>query len=501
MLKATDEFLSRMNEMFETRKKEIRTTCDETVIKGVRYYVSNSGDDENDGRTPQSAWKTLHKVSSAALLPGDGVFFKRGDLFRGSVTAKTGVTYGAYGVGEKPRFFGWDEDMADPVLWEETDHIHHIWKYKKKILDPGTLVFNHGEAHCRKLIPSYKNLQFVCREDESRPFIIAQEMTKDLDLFWNYDLLLTREPSKGEDFPIPVVRMGNVFPAGDLYLRCDKGNPGERYDSIEAVSIRRAFSVGNATDVTIDNLCIKYVCFGVAGGSRGLTVSNCEFGWIGGNIQTYSGGDPNYPQGGRGSVTRYGNAIEIYGSCENYTVSNCYIYESYDAGITHQAIAHKKVVMRGIRYTDNLIENCVYGIEYFLGQEEGGEESYMEDIVMSGNYIRCSGYGWGQQRHNTDTPALIKGWSYQNTARNFTIHNNIFDRSAYRMLHLVALKDEYCPQMHDNVYIQHKGGMIGQYGGNEVSEPDILFFDEKAEENVATIFRDNNAKIYMINAM
>ena len=108
--------------------------------------------------------------------------------------------------------------------------------------------------------------------------------------------------------------------------------------------------------------------------------------------------------------------------------------------------------MKGIRYTGNLIEECVYGIEYFLDQIGGESESYMEDVVMNDNFIRLSGYGWGQQRHNVDTPALIKGWSYVNTARDYHIYNNIFDRSAYRMLHLVALKDEYCPEMHDNIY-------------------------------------------------
>ena len=76
--------------------------------------------------------------------------------------------------------------------------------------------------------------------------------------------------------------------------------------------------------------------------------------------------------------------------------------------------------------------------------------------------------------------------------------HNIFDRSAYRMLHLVALKDEYCPEMHDNIYIQHKCGMLGQFGGNEEAEPDILIYDEKAEEKIMSVFGDKNAKIYII---
>ena len=131
-----------------------------------------------------------------------------------------------------------------------------------------------------------------------------------------------------------------------------------------------------------------------AGGhSVGLHVTNCEFGWIGGSIQHYFGTDPNYPEGRRGSVTRYGNAIEIYGGCEDYIASNNYIYEVYDAGITHQVTTSTKRIMTGIRYTGNVIEKCVYGIEYFLDQIEGERESYMDDVVMNDNFIRLSGYG------------------------------------------------------------------------------------------------------------
>lgn len=498
MTEATKEFLEQNEQLFEKRKKEIRSTPDQLVITGTTYYVSSTGDDAKDGKTPETAWKTLNKVSNAYLNPGDGVLFKRGDLFRGSVQTRPGVSYGAYGTGEKPKFYGGERSLADPMLWEEVDAAHHIWKYKEKILDAGTLVFNDGEAHSRKLIPSYINMQFVCRNDESKVFDMREEMTQDLDLYWHFDELLTRRPSKGEDFPIPYFCEKSL---GDLYLRCDRGNPGAVFRSVESVARTHMFKVGSNPHVTIDNVCIKYVgMHGVSAGGHvvGLYVTNCEIGWIGGSIQHYFGTDPNYPQGGRGTVTRFGNGIEIYGGCEDYVAANNYIYEVYDAGITHQVSTSKKCTMAGIRYTDNVIEKCVYGIEYFLDQHNGESESLMDDVVMQGNFIRLSGYGWGQQRHNTDTPALIKGWSYTNPARNYTVCGNIFDRSAYRMLHLVALKDASCPEMRDNTFIQHLGGMIGQYGGNEQQEPAILTFDEKAEETIRTVLGDQTAKVYYI---
>ena len=499
MEKMTRELLARYDALFEERKQKILNAKDELVIRGTTYYVSNVGNDDSDGKSPETAWKTLQKVSEANLFPGDGVLFRRGDIFRGTVYVKAGVTYAAFGIGDKPKFYGCEKSLADPALWEEVDAEHHIWKCTEKMLDAGTIVFDGGQEHSRKLIPTYRNGQFVCRYNEAKVFAMAEEMIKDLDLYWHFDAILTNRHSKGEDFPIPDVDANEAY--GTLYLRSDRGNPGEVFDTVEAVARTHMFRVGEAADVKIDNLCIKYVgMHGVAAkiNSKGLHVTNCEMGWIGGSIQNYFGTDPNYPEGGRGSVTRFGNAIEVYGGCEDYVVADNYIYEVYDAGITHQITTNRKVTMTGIRYTGNLIEKCVYGIEYFLDQIEGERESYMENVEMSNNFIRLSGYGWGQQRHNFHTPALIKGWSYINTARNYRIHHNIFDRCAYRMLHLVALKDEYCPKMHDNIYIQHSGGMIGQYGGNEEAEPEILIFDEKAEEKIQRILGEDCPKVYHI---
>ena len=499
MNKATKDFLNEIDALAEARRTAILNAPDKITVKGKTYYVSAAGNDENDGLTPESAWRSLDKVTHAKLSAGDGVLFRRGDLFRGIVYAQAGVTYAAYGEGEKPRFYGWDRSLADPALWTLYDAEHHIWKLNEKILDCGNIVFNGGEYHCYKHIPSYINGRFVCRDDESRVFEMANEMKNDLDMTWFYTERMTEVPTKGQDFPVPFLDESSY---GDLYLRCDRGNPGEVFEEVEAVPRRCMFRVGREPNVTIDNVCIKYVgvhAVAAGGHSVGLHVSNCEIGWIGGTIQNYLGTDPNYPQGGRGTVTRYGNGIEVYGGCEDYVVSDCYIYQCYDAGITHQITTKgNKCVQEGIRYLNNLVEYCVYSIEYFLEKTDGDTESYIRDCEMSGNILRFSGYGWGQQRHNIYTPAHIKGWSYENTASEYSIHNNIFDRAAYRMLHLVAKKQESCPDMYENTYIQHIGLPLGQYGANEVAEPANMVFDETADRRIADVLSDKNAKIYYI---
>ncbi len=500
LITATKQTVAEFDTLTEKRKSEIRNTPDALTITGTCYYVSNEGDDTNDGRSPDTPWKTLAKVGEVAFCEGDAVLFRRGDLFRGGIQiAVPHFTVGAYGEGDKPKFFGAARDLKDPSLWQEIDPAHHIWKWGEKILDAGTIVFNEGERLSIKLIPSYIGGRFVCRDDESKPFVMAEEMVRDLDLYWHFEDKMTTRPSKGEDFPIPDPIGG----MGNLYLRCDSGNPALVFDKVEAISQQVVFRLrSKAAYAHFDNLCVQYAGFAIGAGGpcvTGLHVTNCEMGWIGGQIQHYFGTDPNYPEGKRGSVTRFGNAIEIYGGCNDYVVENCYIYQCYDAGITHQInTCGTPYAMTNIRYANNLIEYCVYGIEYFLDQMNGDTESYMKNVEMCQNIIRHSGYGWGQQRHNTHTPAHIKGWSYTNTASDFSIHHNLFGEANYRMLHLVAQKQESCPVMYENTYLQNEDKPLGQYGGNELAEPPILPFDRKADETIASIFKDQNAKVYLI---
>ena len=497
---ANEQILKEIDSLAARRREEILGRADTATVTGDAYYVSADGDDANDGRTPVRAWRTLARVSEAVLKAGDGVFFRRGDVFRGQLRTCPGVTYAAFGEGAKPCIFGWEENLADPALWEAFDEALHIWKYKKPILDVGTLVFNEGESHSYKLIPSYIGGRFVCREDESRPFDLRREMIRDLDLYWHYEGSFLTTPSRGEDFPIPDVRESY----GELYLRCDRGNPGTVFSSVEALAGRNLIVVGGNENVTVENLCLKYCGRHAIGAGgicvKGLAVRGCEIGWIGGGIQHYCGTDPNYPQGGRGTVTRYGNGVEIYGGCDTYEVSDCYFYEIYDAAITHQVTTGgRHFEMKNVCYRDNLVERCVYSIEYFLDMTEGDTESFMENVEMCGNVLRLSGYGWGQQRHNKHTPAHIKGWSYFNAVKaGYRIHNNVFDRSAYRLLHLVAEEGRFCPEMHGNTYVQYAGGALGQYGGKEAGEPPILLFDGAIDATVSEVLGDRTATVYTV---
>ena len=72
-------------ETIQTSKTQI--VWDEALIPGktytgTAYYVSNQGDDGNDGLSPETAWSTLDRVNQASLEYGDAVFLERGGVWR-----------------------------------------------------------------------------------------------------------------------------------------------------------------------------------------------------------------------------------------------------------------------------------------------------------------------------------------------------------------------------------------------------------------------------------
>ncbi|MBL18496.1 MAG: hypothetical protein CMC82_01530 [Flavobacteriaceae bacterium] len=99
-----------------------------------QYYLSSStGNDNNNGSQTQP-WKTLSKLSNTTLGPGDTVYFKKGDTFRGhyvvngSGTEGNPITFKSYGSGNQPVISGSDHDdgggdYREAILVENEDNM------------------------------------------------------------------------------------------------------------------------------------------------------------------------------------------------------------------------------------------------------------------------------------------------------------------------------------------------------------------------------------------
>lgn len=87
-----------------------------SLLKATDYYVKASGSDSNTGLSDAQAWKTITKVNSewsaGKFIPGDAIYFNKGDTFSGTLTvASSGsslanITIGAYGTGLPPVISG-----------------------------------------------------------------------------------------------------------------------------------------------------------------------------------------------------------------------------------------------------------------------------------------------------------------------------------------------------------------------------------------------------------
>lgn len=470
------------------RITEIRETdSDLSHIKGKNIYVSLNGDDANDGLTEDTPVKTAARANEIANS-GDAILFSRGELRRETFEAKSGITYSSYGNGDKPTFYASPENGADSAKWsldyEDAISGAKIWKYSNEnLLDIGAIVINNGDKVGYKDFPSYKDGQFVLMNDTAVPYDYKVQLDRNLEYFHKAD----------------SIRNGNIITVteavGPLYLRCDEGNPGEIFDSIE-FNIRKNVIQVTGNDVVIDNLRIMYTgSHGIgAQSTSGLTVKNCEIGWIGGSAQKYE------VHGDAARIVRFGNGIEVYGSADRYYVDNCYIYQCYDAGVTHQCGSNgNNVLMQKVEYTNNLITDCVYSFEYFLGASTGqGTQHLGRNILIENNILRRAGFGFGSGRPEADNQRHIRSGTSANNFENFVIKNNVFDRAVFELFQTCTNNVKYLPKMENNIYIQGYNNRLCSYG---LGSGKIIKYTHKVINEIYNIVGDKNGKIYFVESI
>lgn len=481
---ATPEFYVELDKKAEEMKQGILTAKTQVTCNGTAYYVANDGCDENDGKSPENAWKTLARVSDAEeLKEGDAVFFRRGDLFRGTLQAKTGLTYSAYGEGEKPKFYAHYEDVAKPEKWVLYDKENMIWKFSEQVVDIGTIWFNGEEHFAVKKTAFFFEGKYYCREDVNKEFIVSEQLLEDFDIF-------CMAHSELDGNGIPKVQSPNC--KGDLYLRYSGGNPGEVFDTIELSPAKLNIRIGKNHNIVFDNLCVKYGVSGFdANYADGITIKNCEIGCCGGALMTYFKSST-----GKFSPCRWGNGFGQWGDAHNFTMKNNWIYECYDAGITPQIHGRdKRVEMYDIDMSENLIEKCCYSIEVFLSElAPENTDSWWKNVRISNNIMRFAGFGFGRQRPDSEC-SHIKAWDAENPAINFVISDNIFDRSTETLFHL-GFKWGEGMVLRNNTYIQYPSGKFGRYGKNSAKE--LHYFAVRGVDKIAKDnFNDEGGKFYL----
>jgi len=430
-------------------KNTVEATSDSVGSKLLRtYYVDSvSGNDSNSGIFKTSPLKTLDALSKKTLKSGDVVLFKRGSVFRSDKRIKlvSGVSYGAYGSGEKPIFMGSLKNYAE-CDWEDMGD--GIWKLSQTLGGEAGVVTFDG------------NTTFGFRKDS------ISQLLKNGDYYHDY---------KG---------------TGSFYLKLGGKNPSDYFNNIEIGTADYAFfgiyadSNGKyqRENITVNNISFMYYgasCIDLAYCSN-IKIAGCEFRYIGGNYNL-------------SGTTRAGNAITIWNTCDGVTVNNCLFYEIFDAPFTFQG-DDNYATYENISVTNCLIEYTSMNYEFWGTNVQDGV-SVLNDIKFSNNIVRFGGLGFGgiQRKIKTDQ-GVILGWNIKydedDSITDFVISNNIFDTSD---CYIFRTSETLPITFSGNKYYQGKSSFLINWASS------IKAVDQETLEEAIATFDTNASEIKWIN--
>lgn len=450
-LSVTGQYAGLANQRRESIRAA-RTDCTADVT-GTIYYISNDGDDSNDGRSPETAWATPYTAMKKGLKAGDAVLFARGDTWYISMednwgdTSRNlgfldGVNVGAYGDGAKPVLRGDIKEANDPAFWEiyyEKDGVK-IWKAAQEVRDTTVIVFNEGESWAEEVFPwCDENKQYI--NPDGTPFVVEEALKRDLTFCNLLDL-----DKALKDFNSSV----DLYSKGELYLRCDGGNPAEINDIVSVP--QELVGIEIFPHSSICDLDIRYcIMMGTQCTDRGTPkedyhFSNLEISWCGGCLASYmlqEDGHRYQPHIAGGGIGTYSTEL---------TVTDCYfqhcgpmtmILSMHD----HQPTGRPEIVtFKNQRFAGNLFEYCAAPMHWtdLVPMDTPGSKGFLSNLVYEDNILMYTGDGWIYNsilQSNTGGPGSLWLSAVENcmgAADNdgIYIRNNVFFLSQWAMVNL-----------------------------------------------------------------
>ena len=477
---------------------------------GTAYYISNDGNDDNDGLTPETAWQTISKLAQEAggweregvLKPGDAVFFRRGDIFRDQNfhLGTDGLTFSAYGEGEKPIFTTSSENGSGGEKWEliyDDNTGKKIWKFYRDMSDVSRLILNDGEAITTRIYEFYDGNGYISCEATGWWQHEAEGVTL-------LDTLLPLEDSMIED--LTIISRPERFEGwdyidcgvGPLYLRCDSGNPGELYDSIEFTEYAMSPNIYLcASDCVFDN--ISFRCNGKSyiqpdkwKEVQNTVIQNCEFAY-GGCTVTF------YREREDGALVVEVQGDGIYNIVRNTTIQNNYFHDGATSSVTYEGdnFDDKDAVDGYFHYLDN-VSLDTNGIRL---DSTADALKFLDSVKVCGNQVWNTGsMDQGKLIYSEGSLVLMP-----NNYDECVIEDNVFygteNGHAMNALLDIFLYDfegaGYTrPQFGNNTYVQYEDRNFGDFlmQGSEawaMDDPELL-------TKVADLLGDSTSKFYII---
>lgn len=501
----------------ETKIVKSDTFVPGETYTGTAYYLSNDGDDGADGTSPETAWATIDRLNQAELNYGDAVFFRRGDVWRAvQVYTRPGVTYSAYGEGEKPGLYGSVENGGGEdkwSLWYEGDDGSKIWVYYRPMLDCGSIALGENLA-AEKVQPfwngeTYQVLSNLWLTDQTEQAAEEQAALPEFDpaVHLTEDLTFFSQASNGLPDTLPIYLLGWVDTGGreqycltadgPLYLRCDQGNPGELYPDLEFLSPYAPFD-GVQDDVVIDNLSVLYTgrnILSVAPECQGVLVQNCELGWGGGCSASYA----------LDTITGYAAGVQRNGgvggaSSSHNTFRNNYVHETYQEGLgleTAIEFSGRTFDVTDVVVEGNVFYHCSAAMLYFNWDEEANPDHQFRNISFRDNYVFYSAVSnWtdnGEEVHGYTTGSFTIDGGPNMQDGTVEVRDNVFFAAGECLVYIRTYVPEYLPDFEGNCYAQFSDRVFL----SSVSAP--CYWSENVAEGVVDMLGDSSGEVLSLS--
>lgn len=477
----------------DARRTDILNSNSSVTVTGTKYYVSNNGNDYNKGTSPETAWATLDKVNKTSLMPGDGVYFERGGIWRGTLSSKSKITFSAYGTGEKPKFYGSPENGASPEKWSLMPGTKNIWVFYKDMLECGTIVFNDGDSWANKTWAYWDGNRYMALPS----FTTAFDVKKLENHYFFNDVNL-----KGwSDYVNGDLMMYDCDRTGPLYLRCDEGNPGKVYSSIEfSANTGRVSLVKVGKGSVVDNLCVMYNGNVGIEMEDGATLQNCEIGWVGGAVWAYRSisNSSNVPNQDNYWTYIVGAGDGIMLSSPNSKVMNNLVHDCYQSPYTIESGWDKgalgigkdeKTYFENIHVKGNLFERNEFG--GLLANYDPNDNKYvMRNILFDDNYYLYSGYGWSYIHFPPRAASALRfNWYNSELIEDVSFTNNVFYLSRGNMFDFYDRSCAATIKFSSNTYAQSIGQVIIAIEADGMS----YYFNLDAQKTITDKLGDKTA--------
>lgn len=370
---------------------------DPAPVWGSAYYVSADGNDNSDGRTEGTAWKTITRAMQQNYTAGEALLFRRGDRFYGSYILKVPTpngsarwTIGAYGSGDKPIIDAYVVlDVAG--AWVQTST--NIWRiamnnpanYNGNLPRAGGWTYAWNAGHLRVGEATYGVLR------GSTAALAAQ---------WEFF---------GADPYLYIYSVGNptTVAAASGGLRAAIETNG--------IALRSNTEI---RDLEITGVGRNAITSTGGGNCENIVIADCHIHHIGGTL--LSGYPPPLPKNG--------NGVDLWPPFNGGVVENNEIDNIYDVACTIQG--DNGAVGQNLTFRNNNIHDCGQAVEIF--QSYG---TRMVNVAFEDNTCTNSGGGWGgpvQSNQERRTAILAYPWETSGTGANPSvfIRRNIFNGCA-----------------------------------------------------------------------